>query len=228
MSVCGSDTDDWQDWNPDAVSRSESDSDNQGVTNTREESSITVMVEVPTQKFDKHDPDQTDARDRRLEFDTHGSTPRVVIVAHLHLAAGLTPVRAAAGANATTQDTDRETLGLSYQMRVEMVMCNHLGQFSRDENPAVMTHVFTQQGQEFSSLSPTCASTMGPMAWSMLVGTFPASSRDLWSCPTVALSKTMWCYLKIVFSQLGGLEHTYVRGLVESFLKLNPSFQTSN
>jgi len=228
MSVCGSDTDDWQDWNPDAVSRSESDSDNQGVTNTREESSITVMVEVPTQKFDKHDPEQTDAQDRRLEFDTHGSTPRVVIVAHLHLAAGLTPVRAAAGANATTQDTDRETLGLSYQMRVEMVMCNHLGQFSRDENPAVMTHVFTQQGQEFSSLSPTCASTMGPMAWSMLVGTFPASSRDLWSCPTVALSKTMWCYLKIVFSQLGGLEHTYVRGLVESFLKLNPSFQTSN
>ena len=34
-------------------------------------------------------------------------------------------------------------------------------------------------------------------------------------------SKTMWCYLKIVFSQLGGLEQTYVRGLAESFLKLN-------
>ena len=31
----------------------------------------------------------------------------------------------------------------------------------------------------------------------------------------------MWCYLKIVFSQLGGLEQTYVRGLAESFLKLN-------
>jgi len=41
-------------------------------------------------------------------------------------------------------------------------------------------------------------------------------------------SKTMWCYLKIVFSQLGGLEQTYVRGLAESLLKLNPSFQTSN
>jgi len=34
-------------------------------------------------------------------------------------------------------------------------------------------------------------------------------------------SKTMWFYLKIVFSQLGGLEQTYVRGLAESFLKLN-------
>ena len=37
----------------------------------------------------------------------------------------------------------------------------------------------------------------------------------------VVQSKTMWCYLKIVFSQLGGLKQTYARGLAESFLKLN-------
>ena len=34
----------------------------------------------------------------------------------------------------------------------------------------------------------------------------------------------MWCYLKIAFYQLGGLEQTYVRGLAVFFLKVKPMF----
>jgi len=68
-------------------------------------------------------------------------------------------------------------------------------------------------------LQQDCATTVRPFL------SPPSPTLYLISvCRCRSQSKTIWCYLKIAFYQLGGLEQTYVRGLAVFFLKVKPMF----
>jgi len=68
-------------------------------------------------------------------------------------------------------------------MVAERFIYKNLAKLSKDSDSTVMTPEFTKQGEELSCVSPPFVPMGGLMAVLMMVGTYPASSIDLWHVP---------------------------------------------
>ena len=92
------------------------------------------------------------------------------------------------GETTTLVDRDveyRRETGLKLKNVAETFIQKNLSRLSKNDHSAVMTPGFTQQGEELSSVSPPFTLAVGLVAVLMMLGTYPASSPDLWACLTI-------------------------------------------
>jgi len=187
LSISGSDTGDLQVLISSEVSLSGTETDDLGVTTLREELDITVSVEIETEDCHKPNGANDFTNTTQLQIDTQNQ--RTVIVAHVTKESGSGHVQTATGETTTLVHRAvayRRATGLKLQMVVERFMDRNLEKLSKDSFGTVMTPEFTKQGEEQSSVSPPFVPMGGLTVVLMMVGTYPASSIDLWACPTIA------------------------------------------
>jgi len=186
MSIFGSETVDLEVSISREVSFSETETDNPGVTTFREEFDIIVLFERETE----------DCQEQNTEMDIKNTTQSQLVkedgytvkVSQITKEAGSGHVNDKTGETTTLVDHDvehRRETGLKLKNAVETFIQKNLSRLSKDCDSAVMTPGFTQQGEELSSVSPPFVLAVGLMVVLMMLGTYPASSHDLWACPTI-------------------------------------------
>jgi len=198
MSISGSDTGDLQVLIFSEVSLSGTETDDPGVTTFREEFDITVPVEIETEDCHKPNADkdfmnttqlQIGAEDGRTFIVSHVTKETGSWTSHVTKETGSRHVHDPTGETTALVDRAvayRRETGLKLQMVAERFIHRNLANLSKDSDSAVMTPEFTKQEEELSSVSPPFVPMGVLMAVLMMVGTYPASSIDIWACPTIA------------------------------------------
>jgi hypothetical protein len=169
------------------MSLSGTEIDDPGVTTFREELDITVSVDIETEHCHQPNAEKDFSHTTLLQIDEEAG--RAVKVTQITKDTGSGRVNDTTGETTPPVDRDveyRRETGLKLQLVEERFIQKNLSRLSKDSDSAVMTPEFTEQGEELSSVSPPFVPTGGLAAVLMMVGTYPASSLNLWACPTIA------------------------------------------